>query len=172
LASAARSQLDLSSAAGDAYGGPVSAAFEHPSDLAAPPAADPSAIAVGLVAFAAVQLGLALYMAASPHSFYTAVGPFGAYNGHYIRDVASFYGALGVGLAVAVRRPAWREPVLALATIQYALHSVNHLLDIDKAHPAWTGYFDFFSLAAATALLAWMWRAAARAGSTAPEAAA
>ncbi len=53
-------------------------------------------------------------------------------------------------------------PVLALTTIQYALHSVNHLIDIGKAHPAWNGYFDFFSLAAATVLLAWLWRVAAR----------
>ena len=52
-------------------------------------------------------------------------------------------------------------PVLALTTIQYALHSVNHLIDIGKAHPAWNGYFDFFSLAAAAVLLAWLWRTAA-----------
>jgi hypothetical protein len=108
-----------------------------------------------------IQLGLALLMAASPHDFFKYVGPFGAFNAHYIRDVASFYGAIGIGLAIAVRRSSWRVPVLALTTIQYALHSANHLLDIDKAHPAWTGYFDFFSLAGATVLLGWLWRAAA-----------
>jgi len=53
-------------------------------------------------------------------------------------------------------------PMLAVTTIQYALHSLNHLVDIDRAHPAWTGYFDFFSLAIATVLLASLWRAAAR----------
>ena len=116
---------------------------------------------VGIAAFAAIQLGLALLMAVSPHAFYTAVGPFGAFNGHYIRDVATFYAAIGVGLLVAIRRASWRVPVLALTTIQYALHSVNHLIDIGKAHPAWNGYFDFFSLAAATVLLAWLWRRAA-----------
>jgi len=118
-------------------------------------------VTVGIAVFAAIQLGLALLMAISPHGFYKAVGPFGSFNGHYIRDVASFYGAIGVGLLVAIRRVSWRVPVLALTTIQYALHSVNHLLDIGKAHPAWTGYFDFFSLAAATVLLAWLWRTAA-----------
>jgi hypothetical protein len=51
-------------------------------------------------------------------------------------------------------------PVLALATFQFALHSLNHLFDIGKAHPAWTGYFDFFSLFAATLVLAWLWRMA------------
>jgi hypothetical protein len=99
-------------------------------------------------------------MATAPHSFYTAVGPFGAYNGHYIRDVATFYAALGAGLAISLRRPSWRVPALAMTAIQYALHSINHLFDIAKAHPHWTGYLDFFSLAAATLLLAWLTRAA------------
>jgi hypothetical protein len=110
--------------------------------------------------FAVLQLALALLMATAPHSFYTAVGPFSAYNGHYIRDVATFYAALGAGLAISLRRPAWRVPALAMTAIQYGLHTVNHLFDIAKAHPHWTGYFDFFSLATATLLLVWLTRAA------------
>jgi hypothetical protein len=139
----------------------MSAGYEQHTGTATLHDPVPSVVTVGLIAFAIIQLGLALFMAISPHAFYTAVGPFGTFNGHYIRDVASFYGAIGVGLVIAVSRVSWRVPVLALTTIQYALHSVNHLIDIDKAHPAWTGYFDFFSLAAATVLLAWLWRAAA-----------
>jgi hypothetical protein len=138
----------------------VTAAYEQPAHTAAPRDPGPSVVAVGLAIFAAIQLGLALLMAVSPHGFYKDVGPFGAFNGHYIRDVASFYGAIGIGLALAIGRISWRVPVLAVTTIQYALHSVNHLLDIGKAHPVWTGYFDFFSLAAATVLLAWLWRVA------------
>jgi hypothetical protein len=82
----------------------------------------PGPLEVGIGAFAVLQLALALLMAAAPHSFYTAVGPFGAYNGHYIRDVATFYAALGAGLAISLRRPSWRVPALAMTTIQYALH--------------------------------------------------
>ena len=110
--------------------------------------------------FAALELGLALFTVISAHSFYTAIGPFGAFNAHYLRDVASFEGAIGIALVLAIGRPSWRVPVLALATFQFALHSLNHLFDIGKAHPAWTGYFDFFSLFAATVLLAWLWRMA------------
>jgi hypothetical protein len=129
----------------------------------------PGALRVLLLAFAAVQLGEALFMAAAPHAFYEAVGPFGARNDHYVRDVASFYGALGVGCALAVRRPSWRVPVLAIMLVEYALHSANHLLDIDSAHPAWTGYLDFVALAATSVLLAWMLALArAQARSTAP----
>jgi len=139
----------------------VTVGAEHATNAAARSEQTASTVAVGLAVFAALQLGLALFMAVAPHAFFTAIGPFGAFNAHYIRDVASFYGAIGVGLLLAIGRPGWRVPVLALTTVQYALHSVNHLLDIAKAHPAWTGYFDFVSLAAATALLAWLWRTAA-----------
>ena len=120
----------------------------------------PSLVTAGLIAFAVIQLALAVWMAASSHSFFKDVGPFGSYNPHYIRDVASFYGAIGIGLLLAIGRPTWRVPVLALTCLQYTLHSVNHLIDIGKAHPAWNGYFNFFSLAAATVLLAWLWRTA------------
>jgi len=110
--------------------------------------------------FAVVELGLAVFMAVAPHAFYTAIGPFGVFNPHYLRDVASFEGAIGLALLIALRRPAWRAPVLALTTFQFALHSGNHLVDIAGAHPAWAGYFDFLSLASATLLLAYLWRAA------------
>lgn len=136
----------------------VTARAEQPVDTSV--AAGTSIVVVGLAVFAFVQIGLAVLMVASPHSFYSDIGPFGSYNGHYIRDVSSFYGALGIGLVVALRRVSWRVPVLALATLQYGLHSLNHLFDIGRAHPAWAGYFDFVSLLAAAAMLGWLWRAA------------
>jgi hypothetical protein len=138
----------------------MSAGYEQPPQRVSARAPGRSVVTVGIVTFALIQLGLALSMALDAHGFYTAVGPFGAFNGHYIRDVASFYGAIGIGLLVAVRHVSWRVPVLALTTIQYGLHSVNHLIDIGAAHPGWAGYFDFFSLAAATVLLAWLTRLA------------
>ncbi|HWY90724.1 MAG TPA: hypothetical protein VNY31_08640 [Solirubrobacteraceae bacterium] len=138
----------------------MAAGSEQLAHAASLPSRAPSVVTLGIGVFAALQLGLALLMAASPHEFYTAVGPFGAYNGHYIRDLATFYAATGVGLLVAIGHASWRVPMLALMTVQYGLHSVNHLIDIGKAHPAWNGYFDFGSLAAATLLLAWLWHKA------------
>lgn len=139
----------------------VTVGYEQPVDVAPADGRTASVVTVGLAAFALVELGLAVLMTVSPHRFYTAVGPFGAYNGHYIRDVATFYAAIGVALLLAIRHVSWRVPMLAVTTIQYGLHSLNHLLDIGKAHPAWNGWFDFFSLAVATVLLAWLWRTAA-----------
>jgi hypothetical protein len=139
----------------------VTAGYEQPTDVVRSDSPARSVVTVGLAVFAAVELALAVFMIVSPHGFYKAVGPFGAYNGHYIRDVATFYAAIGIALLLAIRNVSWRVPVLAVTTIQYALHSLNHLLDIGKAHPAWNGYFDFFSLLAGTLLLAWLWRVAA-----------
>jgi hypothetical protein len=119
-----------------------------------------SVLVVGVGAFGVYHLALALFMAVAPRAFFTNVGPFGTVNTHYIRDTATFNAAIGVALLVAVRRPSWRVPVLALTTLQFALHSINHLVDIGRAHPAWNGYFDFFSLATATLLLAWLLRVA------------
>jgi hypothetical protein len=128
---------------------------------ASKPAADFTVVTAGVAGFAVYHLLVGAFMAIAPHAFFTDVGPFGAPNAHYIRDVASYNGALAFAFAAAVRRPSWRAPVLALATVQFVLHSVNHLVDIDRAHPNWNGYFDFFSLAALSVLLAWLWRKAA-----------
>jgi uncharacterized membrane protein len=118
------------------------------------------AVTAGIALLGIYSLALALLMALAPHTFFAKVGPFGVRNDHYIRDTATFSAAIGVGLLIALRRPSWRVPMLAISTLQFALHSINHLVDIDKAHPAWNGYFDFFSLAAATILLAWLLRLA------------
>jgi len=134
---------------------------EGPSEQR-PADASSEALKVGLVLFAVYHLGLAAFMAITPHAFYKDIGPFEALNRHYIRDTATFTAALGFGFVVALRRPSWRVPVLGVTTVQFALHSLNHLIDAHKAHPEWTGWFDFGSLMASTLLLAWMLRAASR----------
>jgi hypothetical protein len=123
-------------------------------------------VGVALGTFALYHFVLAIFMAFAPHAFFLDVGPFGSRNDHYIRDVASYNAALGFAFAVALRRPSWRLPVLALTTVQFFFHSINHLVDIGRAHPAWNGYFDFFSLAALTVLLAWLSRRAMLEGAT------
>jgi hypothetical protein len=118
------------------------------------------AVTAGVALLAFYSLALALFMVVLPHTFYTSIGPFGQRNDHYIRDNATFSAAIGFGLLLALRLRSWRVPMLAVTTIQFALHSINHLVDIDTAHPAWTGYFDFFSLALSTVMLAGLVRLA------------
>jgi hypothetical protein len=96
---------------------------------------------------AAVQLGLGLLMVISPDTFFDEVGRYGIQNDHYIGDVAAFYLAAGVGVLVAARRPSWREPILLVGAIWYALHALNHLVDISEASSDARGIFDTLALA-------------------------
>lgn len=116
-----------------------------------------------LLLFALYHAALAVWMAADPHSFYASFGDFGSFNAHYLRDLATYEAAVAVWFAVAMRRAGWRLPVLGIATVQFALHSVNHLADIG-ASPVFAP-LDFGTLLAMTLLLAWMW---ARCASSSP----
>jgi hypothetical protein len=42
---------------------------------------------------------------------------------------------------------------LAFAALEYALHAINHLVDVGEATSALTGWFDFFALSAIALLL-------------------
>jgi hypothetical protein len=109
-----------------------------------------------LALFGGGQLVLGLLLWFTPGFFFDEIGPYGVRNDHYLGDLATWYLALGAVTLVAVRRTGWRIPVLALAFVQYALHSVNHLIDIGHAHPEWLGPANFASLVLTTVLLAWM----------------
>jgi hypothetical protein len=115
-----------------------------------------------LALFGVGQLVLGVLLWAAPGTFFDEVGPYGTRNDHYMADLATCYLALGAGALVAVVRSSWRVPVLAVALIQYALHSVNHLIDVGEADPAWLGPANLVALAATAALLGWMLRVASR----------
>jgi hypothetical protein len=96
----------------------------------------------GIGAFAAYHLALALFMTVGPHAFFKELGPFGTFNSHYIRDLATYNAAVGVALVVALK----------------------HLVDVNDAHPAWTGYLDLVTLVVTTLVLSWLLRVAIRLG--------
>jgi hypothetical protein len=116
-----------------------------------------------LTLFAAVQVLLGVGLWLTPGFFHDEIGPYGARNDHYMADLATWYLALGAAAFVAVRRAGWRVPVLALAFVQYALHSLNHLIDVSEADPDWLGPANLVSLLLATLLLGWMLRSEAEA---------
>jgi hypothetical protein len=109
-----------------------------------------------ILAFAAIELATGAWMLIDPGSFFDNVGPFGTSNPHYTRDAGTFTLALGVVLAIAYVRPAWRLGAVGYAFVQFLFHSINHLVDIDKAHPHRYGVEDFVSLAVGTAVLGWL----------------
>jgi len=110
-----------------------------------------------LIAFALAQLLLGLLLWLAP-GFFDEIGPYPPRNDHYMADLATFYLALGAVALVAVRRPGWRLPVLAFALVHYALHSLNHLIDIAESDPSWLGPANFASLLLTALLVAWMLR--------------
>jgi hypothetical protein len=107
-----------------------------------------------LIVIGVYHLGLGALMVLAPDTFFAEIGPFGVQNDHYIRDTATYNLAAGSIALVAVSRRSWRVPVLVFLVIQFALHSVNHLVDIDEAEPSSVGIFDFAALVIATVLLA------------------
>jgi hypothetical protein len=115
-------------------------------------------VKVLLIAFAVGQLVIGALLWLTPGFFHDEIGPYGARNDHYLGDLATWYLALGGVTLLAVRRAAWRLPVLAFAFVQYVLHSVNHLVDIGEADPSWLGPANFIGLVLTTVLLAWLLR--------------
>jgi hypothetical protein len=111
-----------------------------------------------LIVFAVTQLALGLLLWLAPGFFHEEVGPFGPRNDHYMGDLATFYLALGAVALMSLRRRSWRVPVLTLTVIAYALHSLNHLIDVGEAEPSWLGPADLALVALSTALLVWMLR--------------
>jgi lysylphosphatidylglycerol synthetase-like protein (DUF2156 family) len=99
---------------------------------------------------------ISIWMLVAPGSFFDAIGPFGERNDHYIRDAATFQLALGVLALVAVRRPELRWVAVGVIGLEFVLHAVNHLVDIDETSPAWVGPFDFVGLALASIALVWI----------------
>lgn len=127
---------------------------------------DDRLLRAGLIALGLYQLALGLFMVLAPGTFFTEVGPFGARNDHYIRDMATWELVLAVVALAAVTRQAWWTPVLALAAVHYALHAVNHVVDVNDATPGWLGIVDLVLLALGTVLLLALLRRAHRLQST------
>ena len=113
-----------------------------------------------LLIFAATQLLLAANQIIAPEQFFDGIGGFGERNDHYIRDTATFPLALAVGLFVAASRASWRAPVLAVALVQFATHTVNHIADAGDSDPSWAGPVDVASLALGALLIGAMLRTA------------
>jgi peptidoglycan/LPS O-acetylase OafA/YrhL len=113
-----------------------------------------------LVAFGAAHLLLGLLMAAAPGTFFEEIGPYPPQNDHYIRDLSTFYLALGGATLVAWRRASWRVPVIGLALIQYALHTLNHLVDVGEAEREALGPVNLALIGLTALALGWALRTA------------
>lgn len=109
---------------------------------------------VALAAFGASYVVLGGWAGAHAASFTEAVADFGPQNDHLVHDYGAASIAVGGGLLLAVRRPVWWFPVLAVAATWNALHAVSHLVDIDHAGSRAVGVAETLVLVASTVLLA------------------
>ena len=118
------------------------------------------ALRPALFALGALHVAFGAIMVVAPRTFYEEFAAYPPYNDHYIRDVATFYLAIGAVLVVAAARRSWQVPLLVLALVQYALHVLNHLWDIDDADPGWIGPVNVVTLLLVAAALWWLLRRA------------
>jgi hypothetical protein len=129
------------------------------------PVLDEARMRQALFLLAAVQLLLGAFLVIAPGTFVDKLAKYGSgADDHFLRDLGTFYLAVGAALLLAVRRPSWRVPVLFLVALQYALHTINHLVDIGDTDPGWLGPFNFFSLLLLTIVTGWVLGGAARLG--------
>ena len=127
------------------------------------PVLDEVRLRQALFLLAVVQLLLGAFLVIAPGPFGDNIAPYGSgADDHFLRDVGTFYLAMGAALLLAVRRPSWRVPVLFLVAVQYALHTINHLVDIADTDPGWLGPFNFVSLLLLTLIVGWVLHGAAR----------
>ena len=112
-----------------------------PAAPGAGPRARTDLVGVVLLVVAAAQLLPGILAAVAPGAFYDALAGYPPENDHFIRDLGSWQIALGLVALLAWRRPAIRPPVLAILAIQYAVHAISHVIDVNDTDPAWQGPF-------------------------------
>jgi hypothetical protein len=118
-------------------------------------------VPLGIALLALVELVTAVWITVAPHSFFDDIGAFGAYNSHYVGDVAAFQAGLGAALAVSLAVPALRAGALAASLATTGFHALNHWIDVNDAHPGSTaGLGDAVALTVLFVFTAMLTRAA------------
>jgi hypothetical protein len=107
-----------------------------------------------------VATGLLAMLA--PATFFDEIGKYGAENTHYVGDVGSFILAYGIAVAISIRVPSWRVPVLWVGALWYGLHAVNHVFDTGQARSDTRGWTDTLLLAFGGVFFAYFAQVAAR----------
>lgn len=110
-----------------------------PAARARPDRLDVVDVTLLLVAVPQLLLGALAFVA--PGVFFDQIGPYPPENAHYVKDVGSWQVGLGAAALYAVRRPSWRAPMLGILALQFALHAISHLIDVDASDPSWNGPF-------------------------------
>jgi hypothetical protein len=120
-------------------------------------------VVFGIAVVAIIQLVTAAWIVVAPHSFYTQVGAFGLYNGHFLRDAGTMTLGAGLALAASLRWTSLRAGALAANLGLIGVHAVNHWFDVGNAHAGSNaGVSDAVSLTILAAFTAVVMRVAMR----------
>ena len=111
-------------------------------------------VAAALIAAGATSVLFGLWAFLSPGSFYDVIAAYPPRNDHFLRDIGSFEVGLGAAALYGARRAAWRTPMLGIVAVQYALHAISHLIDVDATDPKALGVVNFVLLTTAAVALA------------------
>lgn len=111
-----------------------------------------------LVVVAAYHVATGVLALVAPNGFFGLIGHYGIENSHYVGDVGAFTLAFGVGLGIAVLRPAWRAPLLWLGALWYGFHAANHAFDTGEARSEARGWSDTILIALGAVVSAWLAR--------------
>lgn len=120
-----------------------------------------------LVVIAAYQVATGALALLAPDTFFDQIGHYGVENSHYVGDVGAFVLAYGVGIGIAVVRPAWRAPLLWLGALWYGFHAINHAFDTGEAKSEGRGWGDTLLIGLGALAAAWLARLSERLGSEA-----
>jgi hypothetical protein len=129
------------------------ASLPHSAGAGETPSARTDAVTALLLLVGAASLITGAWLFLAPGSFYDVIATYPPQNDHFLRDVGSFQVALGAAAVYGARRASWRAPMLAILALQYALHTVSHLINIDDTDPQSLGAVNFALLLGVTVLL-------------------
>jgi archaellum biogenesis protein FlaJ (TadC family) len=119
-------------------------------------------VRLGLLAFGLTQLAFGVWMVVAPGGFFDHWAAFGTRNEHYVRDVATISLTIGAALVWVARYPRWRVPVLAVAALQSALHTISHVVDLGEPPSGWQGPVNLAAVAGGTMTLLFLLQLARR----------
>lgn len=110
-------------------------------DPVARASAQTDVVTVVLLVVGFTQLATGVLAFVAPGAFYDLVAGYPPENHHFVKDVGSWNVALGAIALYGARRADWRTPLLGLLALQYALHTVSHVIDAGDSDPGWHSTF-------------------------------
>ena len=87
------------------------------------------------------QLATGVLAFVAPGAFYDLAAGYPPENDHFLKDVGSWNVALGAIALYGARRPDWHVPLLGFLALQYVLHTISHVIDVNQSDPDWHGIF-------------------------------